>query len=90
MAFVVDSNVFIGMERRGLGIADRSRIGPKEPAALASMTASELLIGVTRSVPSPSTTVRATFVEAICQRLPVLLFDLAPKIERPGDFQLGP
>jgi hypothetical protein len=58
MAFVVDSNVFIGMERRGLGLADLSWIGPNEPMALANMTASDLLIGVMRSVPSPKTTAR--------------------------------
>jgi tRNA(fMet)-specific endonuclease VapC len=65
------------MERRGLGIADLARIGPDTPTALASITASELLIGVLRSVPSPRTTARAAFVEAICQRLPILPFDLA-------------
>jgi predicted nucleic acid-binding protein len=77
MVLIVDSNVFIGMERRGLGIADLFRVGPDEPVALASITAAELLIGVMRSPPSPRNTLRALFVEAICQRLPVLPFDLA-------------
>lgn len=77
MALIVDSTVLIGMERRGLGFTDIARIGPNESTAIASITASELLIGVMRSVPSPKTTARAAFVEAICQRLPVLPFDLA-------------
>src|SRR4051794_37608338 len=76
MALVVDSNVFIGMERRGLGIADLSRIGPNEPTAVASITAAELLIGALRSATSPRKTARVAFVEAICQRLPILPFDL--------------
>jgi predicted nucleic acid-binding protein len=76
MAILVDSNVFIGLERRGLRIADLPRIGPDEPAALASITAAELLIGVRRSAPSPRTTTRSAFVQAICQTLPVLPFDL--------------
>jgi predicted nucleic acid-binding protein len=65
------------MERRGLGIADLSRIGPDAPTALTSITASELLIGVARSAPSRRKTARAAFVEAFCQRLPILPFDLA-------------
>ena len=76
MAFIVDSNVFIGMERRGLGIAELPRLGPSEPVALASMTAAELLIGVARSVHPARKTARAAFVEAIFQRLPTLPFDL--------------
>jgi predicted nucleic acid-binding protein len=77
MALLIDSNVFIGMARRHLGIADLPRLGPDEPVALASITASELLIGVMRAVPSPRTTARTAFVETICRRLPVLPFDLA-------------
>ncbi len=77
MALLIDSNVFIGLERRGLGIDQLPLIGPDEPAALASITASELIVGVLRAAPSPRTTARAAFVDAICQRLPVLPFDLA-------------
>ena len=77
MAIIVDSNVFIGMERRGLGIEDFPRIGPDEPTALASITASELLIGVMRAIPSARTRARAAFVEGVCRRLEVLAFDLA-------------
>jgi tRNA(fMet)-specific endonuclease VapC len=77
MALVIDSNVFIGMERRGLGLSDLSRIGPDQPAALASVTASELWIGVMRSAPGPRREARSAFVEAICQRLPNLAFELA-------------
>lgn len=76
MALLIDSNVFIGLERRGLGIDDLRRIGPDEPTALASITASELLVGVYRSPPSRRTTARLVFVDAVCRRLPVLAFDL--------------
>lgn len=77
MALLIDSNVFIGMERRSLTLADLSRIGPDEVVALSSITASELLIGGTRSVPSPRTTARTVFVEAVLRHVPILSFDLA-------------
>lgn len=77
MAMIVDSNVFIGMERRGLKVADLPVLGPSEPTALARITASELLIGVARSALSPRRTARSAFVEVILRQLPILPFDLA-------------
>ena len=76
MALLVDSSVFIGLERRGLGLDDFPRIGPDEPAAMASITASELLVGVFRAAPSPRTTARQVFVERLCQQVPIFAFDL--------------
>lgn len=76
MALLIDSSVFIGMERRGLRIDDFRRIGPDEPAFMASITASELLVGVLRATPSPRATARGDFVERLCHVIPIIPFDL--------------
>ncbi len=49
MARLIDSSVFIDLERRGGTIGDLDAILLGEPFALASITASELLVGVHRA-----------------------------------------
>ena len=46
MAQLIDSSVFITLERRDLTLDDLSAIGAKEPFAMSSVSASELLVGV--------------------------------------------
>lgn len=50
MAQLIDSSVFIEFARRGESLSALEAIIPGEPFALASITASELLVGVQRSV----------------------------------------
>ena len=49
MAQVIDTSVVIGMERHGHTLQDLAALSPDEPIALASITASELLVGVYRA-----------------------------------------
>jgi len=76
MAQLVDTNVFIAIERRGDTPAALTSLGRDEPLAIASVTASELLFGVHRANTSERRTRRETFVEAILAAFPVLPFDL--------------
>ena len=76
MAILIDSTVVIGLERRGLGLGDLATIGPNQPSTLSSVSATELLVGVLRSAPSPRRTRRERFIETVFASLPVLPFDL--------------
>lgn len=76
MAQLIDTNVFIGMERRGWPARSVPTAGPREPSALASITASELLVGVHRAVTPSQTTRRQAFAEAVFEAFTVLPFDL--------------
>jgi predicted nucleic acid-binding protein len=64
------------MERRGLEPAQVAEIVGAELAAIASMTASELLAGVHRANTPSRRRLRQAFVEAVFERLPVFPFDL--------------
>ena len=55
---------------------DLALVVTDEPAALAAITASELLTGVYRADSTRRRLERETFVEASLERLPVLPFDL--------------
>ena len=77
MAQLIDSSVFIGLERRGLtlsALADGNSY--QEPVALAAITASELLFGVYRANTAQRRLRREAFVEAILEAVPVLPIDL--------------
>lgn len=86
MGTVVDTTVFIELERSTSG-AGRARsaeligqrltecLGPDEEAAIAAITASELLHGVHRASAKHRST-REAFVESILTVVPVLKFDL--------------
>lgn len=86
MGAVVDTTVFIDLERavRGTSAGDRAQsigqrllevLGPDEEAALAAITASELLHGVHRAS-AQHRPAREAFVETVLSSLPVLGFDL--------------
>ena len=76
MARLIDSSALISLERRGLASEALATVVPAEPAAIASITASELLAGVLRAAPSERRRRREAFVETVLARLPVLPFDL--------------
>lgn len=76
MAQLIDSSIFIALERRGQALSALVESVPDEPVALASITASELLIGVHRADTPTRRLRRQAFVEAILESVPVLAFDL--------------
>ncbi|MFN8473652.1 MAG: type II toxin-antitoxin system VapC family toxin [Anaerolineae bacterium] len=76
MTWLIDSSVFIALERRRIPHEALARIASDEPVALASITASELLAGVYRADSLARRVQREAFVETILERVPVLPFDL--------------
>ena len=76
MARLIDTSVFIELERRGQPLDALSEALRGDSDALASITASELLAGIHRAVASARRRRREAFVEAVLARLPVLPFDL--------------
>ncbi len=76
MALLIDSSVFIALERRGESPASLlDRFGDR-PVALSAVTASELLHGVHRADGAVRRGRREAFVETILQELPILPFTL--------------
>lgn len=76
MALLIDSSIFIALERRGQPLGALAGAAPDEPVALASITASELLAGVHRADSPRRRLQREAFVEAILELVPVVPFDL--------------
>ncbi|MBW3631990.1 MAG: PIN domain-containing protein [Chloroflexi bacterium] len=64
------------MERRGVSLGALGAIVLGEPLAIASITASELLVGVHRSTNEWHRSRRRDFVEHLVSQVPVLSFDL--------------
>ena len=73
---MIDTSVFITLERRGQPIASLTATTSDEPVALAAITASELLTGVLRADSPRRRALREAFVEAILDTLPVVPVDL--------------
>ena len=76
MARLIDATVFIELERRGQPLSVLEAAIPGEAVALAAITASELLAGVHRAVPSERRRRREAFVETVLAQFPVFPFDL--------------
>ena len=76
MPQLIDTSVFVGLERRGLGLDDLPTVAPDEIAALATIMASELLAGLHRADSERPRVRREEFIEGILERLPSLPFDL--------------
>ncbi len=76
MAQLIDSSVFIALERRRQSLGRLAEVVPDEPVALASITASELLAGVYRADTQERRLRRQAFVEAILEVIAVIPFDL--------------
>lgn len=76
MALLIDSSVFISLERSGQApTALLDRLG-EESLALAAITASELLHGVHRADSALRRSRREAFVEAVLGAIPILTFTL--------------
>jgi tRNA(fMet)-specific endonuclease VapC len=73
---IVDTSVFIALERRGLPAEVVASAAPEEEAAIAVITASELLQGIHRADTPERAIRREAYVEAILSAVPVLPFDL--------------
>ena len=76
MAQLIDTSVFIELERRQLEIDALRSAVPDEPVALSAITASELLIGVHRADTEARKIRRSAFVERLLEILPIFEFDL--------------
>ena len=78
MARLIDSSVFITLERRGSPIGALAHVtsARDESVALAAITASELLTGVERANSQDRRATRQAFVESVLSLVPVLPFDL--------------
>ena len=76
MAQLIDTSVFIALERQQLDLDVLGRRFPDEPIGLAAITASELLAGVHYADSDERRLRREAFVERILSALPVIPFDL--------------
>jgi tRNA(fMet)-specific endonuclease VapC len=76
MAELVDTSVFIELERQRIAAEELAGFLPSEPAALAAITASELLVGVHAADSVERRIRREAFVELVLATLPVIPFDL--------------
>lgn len=76
MAQLIDTSVFIALERRRESLGALAIAVPDEPVALASITASELLAGAHRADTQERRLRRQAFVEAILEVITVIPFDL--------------
>jgi predicted nucleic acid-binding protein len=73
---IVDSSVFVALERRGLSVEALYATAPEEQTAIAAITASELLYGVHRADTPERALRRSAYVETILSVVAVLPFDL--------------
>jgi tRNA(fMet)-specific endonuclease VapC len=76
LAQLIDTSVFVELERRILPLDTLLKIAPDETVALASISASELLVGVLRANSPTRRARRSAFVERLLESIPVLNFDL--------------
>jgi len=77
MAALIDSSVFIAGERARIDLAELLASLGGEPIALSAVTALELLHGLHRIRTIAQRERRNSYVEAIFELMPVLVFDLA-------------
>jgi predicted nucleic acid-binding protein len=73
VGLIVDTNVFIAIERRGDQV-DLSPWGPSEDVFMSVVTVSELLMGVYRADNESRRESRSAFVESIIESVSVLDF----------------
>jgi predicted nucleic acid-binding protein len=75
MAIVVDSSIVVAFERRRFDL--ERLLAEHSPAAIAGITAAELLIGVERADTPERRARREEFVANILARIPIIPFDIA-------------
>lgn len=76
MARLIDTSIIVAMQRRGTPLSVLSAALAGEAIGIASITASELLVGVHRAVRAEQRRDRLEFVEAVLNWFPVIAFDL--------------
>lgn len=76
MAQLIDTSVFIALERRNLPVDILLVAVRDEPVALAAITASELLVGVHRANTPARRIRREAFVDELIETIPIIPFDL--------------
>lgn len=76
MGLLIDSSVFIAVERGHLSLERHLAHQEEEPVALSAITASELLHGVYRAGDPQRRRKREQFVEGILARFPIVEFGL--------------
>ena len=77
MGILIDSNVLIGLERKGADLSSRIRGREEEEVFISVISASELLHGVRRATSPKVRANRFAFVEAVLSSFPLLDIDLA-------------
>ena len=77
MGILIDSNIFIGLERRGAELSSWIKGREEEEVFLSVISASELLHGVHRAATPSVRANRLAFVEAVLSSFPLLEIDLA-------------
>lgn len=75
MAQLIDTSVFVALDRQGASLDAFVELIRDEPFAVASVTASELLVGAYKTVPAQRNR-SFDFVESVLDRVPALPFDL--------------
>ena len=76
MGLLIDTGVFIDIERGRIFIDDFLKSLTDQEIYIASISASELLVGARRSDTEPGRLQRLGFVERIFERIPTIPFDL--------------
>jgi len=76
MGTLIDSSIFVAVERQGLHLDAIIEHAATEPVAISAVTASELLHGVHRAQDEDRRQRREAFVERILAAVPVIGFDL--------------
>lgn len=75
MAQLIDTSVFVALDRQGASLDAFITLLGAEPFAIASITASELLVGAYMTAPAQQEQ-GFRFVESVVERVPALPFDL--------------
>jgi tRNA(fMet)-specific endonuclease VapC len=75
MGLILDSSILVAFERRKFDL--ERLLLDHSPAAIAAVTAAELLIGVERADTPERRSRRDEFVQNLFGRLPIIPFDLA-------------
>ena len=65
MGRLIDTSVFIDLERRAGQVSDLEGRLPDEPAMMAAMSASELLVGIHRAETPQRREERKTFIDDV-------------------------
>lgn len=65
MALLIDTSVFIGLERRGLSHDSITHLAPEQDTALSALTIAELVYGLHRANSESRRASRSAFIERL-------------------------